>query len=50
VNLGDEDVKRRKDEKFGVVGVIFWGRIPGMELEGGERCWKNIFGEREDFY
>jgi hypothetical protein len=37
VNPGDEDVKRRKDEIFDGVGVIYWGRIPRMELRG--RQW-----------
>jgi hypothetical protein len=36
VNLGDGDVKRRKDEYFEWVGVIVCGRIPGMEQCGRE--------------
>jgi hypothetical protein len=35
MNLGDEDVKRRKDEIFEGHGVIVWGLIPKLERKGG---------------
>jgi hypothetical protein len=35
MHLGDEDVKRRKDEIIEWEEVIVWGRIPRLELSGG---------------
>jgi hypothetical protein len=34
VRLGDEVVKRRKDEIFGGAAVIYCGLIPDLELTG----------------
>ena len=36
VNPGDEDVKRRKDEKFEGNEVIVWGRFPKWNGRAGE--------------
>ncbi len=52
VNLGDEDVKRRKDEFFDGAGANYWGVGATSQFgtgEAGDGREENNFWEWKDF-